>query len=635
MILHPLHHISEHIAIPEKMNNPFDYTPHPLCIQACQELQEYLSNREDWREEIGKGKMFGVLIVETPDKQIGYLAAYSGQIGGRSDWEDFVPAVYDYLQPDGYFKTHEAEISRINQAIARLSQDERMNAALKQIALLQDTRKKAITDYQEKVKAAKAKRDARRQEIQHLQESKPLSEEETRAFHEEEKSMIKESQFMKAELRRLKKSLAEKTTLEQEYDDYLENINQLKRLRKQLSDNLQQWLFSQFRMLNAKGERKDLLEIFRDFAIANNHSTTIASNRIAALKSIPPAGSGECCEPKLLQYAYEHGYRPLQMAMFWWGDSPKEEIRHHLHFYPACNGKCKPILHWMLPELGEILEGRKESISEDGTVINKDSSPIYNKVEIEELETLYEDREIAVICKPAGMLSVPGKDTSIPSVYSLMRKKYPEATSPLIVHRLDMATSGIMVIAKTVFAYHRLQEQFANHQVRKKYVAIVGCASNSVLMPLEASSNSTETALDKPSRRNVIQLPLMPDYLDRPRQIVSHEHGKEAITQWEIIKELEAAELSEDIRANASALPHGCETPQEMHYYRLALYPKTGRTHQLRVHCAHQEGLNAPILGDSLYGNTPASRLYLHAEEITFTHPLTGKEVHIERKADF
>ena len=651
MILHPLHNIDEHIAIPEKMNNPFDYTPHPLCIQACKELQEYLSNREDWREEIGKGKMFGVLIVETLDKQTGYLAAYSGQIGGRSDWEDFVPAVYDYLQHDGYFKTHEAEITNINQAITRLEQDERMNAALKQIALLQDTRKKAITDYQEKVKAAKAKRDARRQEIQHLQESKLLSEEETRAFHEEEKSMIKESQFMKAELRRLKKSLAEKTTLEQEYDDYLENINQLKRLRKQLSDNLQQWLFSQFRMLNAKGERKDLLEIFRDFALQDSRFTpqdkasVLGSpiyNRIAALKSIPPAGSGECCEPKLLQYSYEHGYRPLQMAMFWWGDSPKEEIRHHLHFYPACNGKCKPILHWMLPEVRE--ERSECSYIKKNNILASDSdTPIYNKVKFtngkmekeQVIELLYEDDQIAVVCKPAGMLSVPGKDTSIPSVYSLMRKKYPNTPSPLIVHRLDMATSGIMVIAKTEFAYHRLQEQFASHQVQKKYVAIVGCSSNSILMASEGSSNGTETALDKPSRRNVIQLPLMPDYLDRPRQIVSHEHGKEAITQWEIIKELEAAELPEDIKTNASALPHGCETPQEMHYYRLALYPKTGRTHQLRVHCAHQEGLSAPILGDSLYGNIPASRLYLHAEEITFIHPLTGKEIHIKRKADF
>ncbi len=593
MTLHPLS-LSEDITLPESMNNPFDYTPHPLCIQACKELQDHLQQREDWQEEIGKGKMFGVLIVEAPDKQIGYLAAYSGQIGGKSDWEDFVPAVYDYLQPDGYFKTHEAEITNINQAIIRLENDTHMNAAKEQIAQLQDSRKEAIANYQEKVKAAKAKRDARRQEIQHLQESKTLSEEEARAFQEEEQAMIKESQFMKAELRRLKKSLSENTALEDEYEDYMANLTQLKQIRRELSDALQQWLFSQFRMLNPSGERKDLLEIFGNM--------------------VPPAGSGECCEPKLLQYAYEHGMKPLQMAMFWWGESPKEEIRHHLHYYPACNGKCKPILRWMLPEVNEMLDGSKEN------------PLIYNKVGniATEIETLFEDHEIAIICKPAGMLSVPGKDLSLPSVYSLMRKKYQEATGPLIVHRLDMATSGLMVIAKTEFAYHRLQEQFANHEVQKRYIALIGCsASNAILKALEKDSNNLSTSSESPIKRR-ISLPLMPDYLDRPRQIVNHEHGKEAITEWEVLAELKPSEL-----------PQGIETNKGMRYFRLALYPKTGRTHQLRVHCAHQEGLNAPILGDPLYGNVKADRLYLHAESIKFIHPLTGKEVHITRTADF
>jgi len=302
------------------------------------------------------------------------------------------------------------------------------------------------------------------------------------------------------------------------------------------------------------------------------------------------------------------------MAMFWWGESPKEEIRHHLHFYPACNGKCKPILRWMLPKVNEMLDSGKEM------------SPIYNKVGniTTEIETLYEDREIVVVYKPAGMLSVPGKATSMSSVYSLMCKRYPEATGPLIVHRLDMATSGLMVIAKTEFAHHHLQEQFTNHQVQKKYIAIVGCSSNSILTALERYSNNISTEVGKHSKRNVIQLPLMPDYLDRPRQIVSHEHGKEAMTEWEVISEVQPSEL-----------PHGVEAVKGMRYFRLALYPKTGRTHQLRVHCAHQEGLNAPILGDPLYGNIKATRLYLHAESIRFTHPLTDKEVYITRKADF
>ena len=610
MIFHPLYHtrIEE---LPQKINDPLDYIPHPLCIEACKELQTYLAERKDWQEEIGRGKMFGVLIVENlpqniakGNPQIGYLAAYSGQIAGRSDWDDFVPAVFDYLQPDGYFKTHEAEITRINQSIKQLENDERMKEAKKLIASLTEERKKTITAYQEKIKEAKAKRDTRREEARIDPEHKALT-------AEEEQAMTKESQYMKAELRRLKKSLAEKTTLETEYADYQNNLQRLKLLRKTLSDALQQWLFSQFRMLNYQGENKDLLEIFRDAVFQDTPQASIISKR-ADFKMVPPAGSGECCEPKLLQYAYEYGYKPLQMAMFWWGESPKEEIRHHLQFYPACNGKCKPILHWMLPE--EIFTTGKTGISPNNNASPQKAS-LYNRV-----ETLFEDQELAVIYKPEGLLSVPGKDSQQPSVYTLMRKKYPAATGPIIVHRLDMATSGLMIIAKTEFAYHRLQKEFLCHRVQKKYIAIIGCkdkeACDRLIASFELKGESKEAAESKgeyrnESRRETLTLPLMPDYLDRPRQIVHHEQGKEAITEYEIVERIDDTHL------------------------RLALYPKTGRTHQLRVHCAHQEGLNAPILGDPLYGNEKASRLHLHAEEITFEHPLTGKEMTIKRKADF
>lgn len=597
------------------MNNPLDYEPHPLCIQACREVQEMLARREDWQEEIARGKMFGVLIVEkvktdadnpergyqTADDEApkwGYLAAYSGQIGGRSDWEDFVPAVFDYLQPDGYFKTHEAEISHINQSISRLEKDERMKEARTLIRQLQEERKRTIAAYQEKMKEAKAKRDSRR-EAGNLSES-------------EEAEMIRESQFMKAELRRLKKSLSEKTALETEFEDYQENILRLKQLRKQLSDALQQWLFSQFRMLNQEGESKDLLEIFRDEALKEYPQAAIATSRIAALKMVPPAGSGECCEPKLLQYAYQHGYKPLQMAMFWWGESPKEEIRHHLQFYPACNGKCKPILHWMLPP--SVFES--PASAENGFGGQKEPFPKPTEMLYEQVETLYEDCELTVIHKPAGLLSVPGKDAAQPSVYALMRRKYPEATGPLIVHRLDMATSGLMIIAKTEFAYHRLQKDFLNHRVQKKYIAIIsekeisGKEFSGKKIP-EKEIPEKEIPEKEIPEKGTISLPLLPDYLNRPRQIVDHEQGKEAITEYEILERIDGSHL------------------------RIALYPKTGRTHQLRVHCAHQEGLNAPILGDPLYGNEKAARLHLHAEEITFEHPLTGKKITIKRKADF
>ena len=529
---------------PKRMNNPFDYEPHPLCIKACRELQAYLAKREDWQEEISRGKMFGVLIVERNEPgqdtpQLGYLAAYSGQIGGRSDWEDFVPAVFDYLQPNGIFKIREAIISNMNLAIKEMEVCEKKVQQL--IQPLEGLRKSEIDKLQKNLQEAKAKRDAIRQR--------------GNLTSEEEAELIRESQHMKAEFRRKKRKIEEKTETELIYEKMKEEIRKVKLSRKQRSDNLQRWLFSQFNMLNDKGECKNLIDIFQDTAAKT-----------------PPAGSGECCEPKLLQYAYSLGYKPLQMAMFWWGESPKEEIRHHLHFYPACNGKCKPILQWMLP--ASTFESAAVDLS------------IYNKVEM-----LYEDREIAVIHKPEGLLSVPGKDAAQPSVYALMRSKYPEATSPLIVHRLDMSTSGVMMIAKTEFAYHRLQKAFLNHQIQKKYVAII-------------------SGKDIPEK-GIISLPLMPDYLDRPRQIVDHKQGKEAITEYEVLEPVDDSHL------------------------RIALYPKTGRTHQLRVHCAHHEGLNAPILGDPLYGNEKAARLHLHAEEITFEHPLTGKKTTITRKADF
>ena len=577
-------HISTGIDIPERMNNPLDYEPHPLCIAACKELQAYLAERKDWREEIDKGKMFGVLIVKKNDKEIGYLAAYSGQIGGRSDWKGFVPAVFDYLQPDGYFKTHEAKITELNQRIAHLINNPEIKETERILNKLHKVQEHKLNLHKMQITEAKAKRDARRQEASLHPDTKGLT-------SEEEQAMIKESQFLKAELRRFKKLISQKTPLEEMYDNYQKGLQEIKQLRKSDSDELQKWLFSQFKMLNDKGESKDLLEIFKEFN-----------------QMVPPAGSGECCEPKLLQYAFEHGLKPIQMAMFWWGESPKEEIRHHLHFYPACNGKCKPILHWMLP--ADVFE----QASADAY--------IYNKVEI-----LYEDQELAVIHKPEGMLSVPGKDAQQPSIYSWARKQFPEATGPLIVHRLDMATSGLMIIAKTEFAYHRLQEQFTSHQVQKRYVAIVCCKDKDMAQRIKDAAK-------------MISLPLMPDYLDRPRQIVNHEQGKEAITEYEVLGSEERRVKSEEFN---SAANHEVQSSNlkvqssnlKVQSIRLALYPKTGRTHQLRVHCAHREGLDAPILGDPLYGNVKADRLYLHAEAITFKHPLTGKEIHIERKADF
>ena len=560
-IFHPLH---TDLPVPEGFNNPFDYTPHPLCLRAVEEVRAVLEGRRgglpaEALREIRRGKMFGVLVVTAGERTassarggqasgspaLGYLCAYSGQIMGRADWPGFVPAVFDYLRPDGYFKTHEAEIERVNQAIARMEQDGRVREAMRMAETLRQAREGMIASHKERMRAAKELRDKER-------ERGGLS-------PEREAALIKESQYQKAELRRLKKSLAQPTDLERMLSAWQEDLALLRRSRRQLSDQLQRWLFSHFLMRGYQGEERDLLDIFADTAM-----------------KVPPAGSGECCEPKLLQYAYLHGMRPVRMAMFWWGDSPREEIRHHLHFYPACQGKCKPILRWMLPPdtwRSQAVEAR------------------------EELEVCYSDGQIAIVNKPAGLLSVPGTSTRR-SVYTLLRQRFPWADGPMMVHRLDMDTSGVMVAALTEEAYRALQSSFARREVGKRYVALV-CPKDGA-SPLSRQDRGT------------ISLPLSPDYLDRPRQRVDFTHGKAAVTDYEVLE-----------RDRGGAV------------IRLALYPHTGRTHQLRMHCAHPLGLNAPILGDPLYGHRPAGRLMLHAESVTFTHPATHEEMTWRVEAPF
>lgn len=340
-------------------------------------------------------------------------------------------------------------------------------------------------------------------------------------------------------------------------------VDALKRKRKQMSEELQLWLFRQYRMLNARGEEKDLVDIWRDYH---------RSPRIQQKFPLPPGGSGDCCAPKLLQYAYQNHLRPVCMAEFWWQTEPVvsstvDEVRHHLHYYPACQGKCKPILSHMLQGL-DVEPNPKETVVK---------AP---------LETLYEDEVLVVVNKPSGMLSVPGK-SDLPSVYSILRERYPDAEEPMMVHRLDMGTSGLLVVAKTQAAYHALQQQFYERTVDKRYVALLE------RMP----------AVPK----GIIHLPLRPDPLNRPYQVVDQLHGKRAETAYEVL----------------GTTGKGV---------RVALFPHTGRTHQLRVHCAHPDGLDAPIVGDELYGTT-ADRLYLHAASLTFTHPVSGQRLQFQTEA--
>ena len=333
---------------------------------------------------------------------------------------------------------------------------------------------------------------------------------------------------------------------------------------KKMSQDLQLWLFHQYRMLNARGEEKDLVDIWQDYH---------CSPRIRKKYPLPPGGTGDCCAPKLLQYAFQHGLKPLCMAEFWWGPSPKSEIRHHGQFYPSCRGKCKPILTWMLQGL------------------DVDPNPEETGFAHLEPKVVYEDNAIAVIDKPEGLLSIPGRIEDY-SVATWAQQRWPGAQP---IHRLDMWTSGILLVAKTNEVYHALQKQFTDHTVKKKYLAVVEGVPK--------------------QEHGIIDLPLLSDPLNRPRQIVDFERGKRAITEYRVLRTFEGDSKSFTLHSSLFTL--------------LALWPHTGRTHQLRMHCAHPDGLGCPIKGDELYG-TKSDRLYLQAQAISFVHPVTNKRMHFE-----
>ena len=603
-----LHTLNVSIPSPRQFTYPFCYEVDPLAEAASLELQRYIADADLMSTEKGCGKMFGVLVVEYEDEsgalQRGFLAAYSGLLGGRNDWPYFVPPVFDAQQPDGHFKRTEREISAINREIAAIEHDPEYLQSVEQHEQTKKRLQAEVDAFKAEVDAAKVRRDARRKSGESLSE-------------EEQAEMIRESQFMKAELRRRRKAMEQaNSTLHIPHSTFLKS---LQRKRKQMSDELQRWLFAAYRMLNAKGEERDLIDIFREYTHA-----------------MPPAGAGDCCAPKLLQYAYLHHLRPVCMAEFWWGESPASEIRHHLHYYPACRSKCLPILTHMLKGLDVA------------------PNPLAQKRHSAEPRVLYADEYIMVVDKPAGMLSVPGKAESVRSEFSdsanisveeyfanlqlptnsqftteqftigeadnsklkIQNSKFLKAA-----HRLDMDTSGLLVLARTEQAYVELQRQFASRETVKRYEAVLSG------VPTQNSKLKTQNSSTQPSGcLEAISLPLIADINDRPRQRVDMEHGKPALTLYNIV-EVRAVDANTAVAYTTKKVDKGRTL--------IHLYPKTGRTHQLRVHCAHPLGLACPILGDPLYGTERADRMYLHAAELTFRHPITGEPMHFLSPSGF
>jgi len=533
------------IPLPEKFTFPFYYEPHPLSIIAAQELQNYLKSQTNFDHNFGLdktqeglviGKMFGVLVVQNQQNELGYLWAFSGKLAESNNHPLFVPTVYDMLDHDGFFKKEEININQLNRDIEILENSVEYLTSMDDLQKITQQAEKEIFEQKIKIKEGKKNRAD-------IRKNKPAdfdTEALNKASQEEGILLKKMTQYWQYKI-----DDAVKTT-----EPFTTKINQLKEERKQKSAALQQQLFEEYAFFNQYKELKSLGKIF---------------------DGNPPAGAGECAAPKLLHYAFEHHLKPIAMAEFWWGQSPKSEVRKHGHFYPACTGKCEPILAHMLQD------------------IVMDNNPFHvNPAEGKELEIVYEDDYLALVNKPAEFLSVPGKQVK-DSVYTRMKTRYPEATGPLVVHRLDMSTSGLLLIAKTAEIHKKLQSQFIKRQIQKRYVALL------------------DGVLSKDN--GIIDLPLRVDLDNRPNQLVCYEYGKPAQTKWEVIT-----------RENDKTLVY--------------FYPITGRTHQLRVHAAHPLGLNAPIVGDDLYG-IKANRLHLHAESITFQHPISRELMTVTAAADF
>lgn len=523
-------------ALPERMNNPFDYEPHPLCLRASAEVCALLAQQPEWSEEISKGKMFGVLIVRNREGEVGYLSAFSGNLAGRNVHAGFVPPVYDMLQPGEHFRQGEAEISAINRRVEGLERSATLSALKERVAESVARARVEIDEAKRALKEKKALRDAERATTTDVARLETLT---------------RESQFQKAELARLKRWWREEIEhIGDELENYQNEIEALRAERKCRSEELQTWLFEQFEMLNARGEKRNLCEIFA-----------------STPQRVPPAGAGECAAPKLLQYAYLNGMQPLAMAEFWQGRSPRGEVRHHGAFYPSCQGKCGPILGFMLQGLD--VERRDAVATSEPTLI-------------------YEDEWMAVVVKPEGMLSVEGRSEKR-SVERWARERFADAERVMVAHRLDMATSGLLVIAKSLDVYRSLQGEFNACRVEKRYIALL--------------EGVVEGDLGR------VELPLSADYAHRPCQKVDFEKGRRAVTEYRVLERRGGRTLVE-------------------------FRPLTGRTHQLRLHAAHAEGLAAPIVGDALYGARDV-RLCLHAAYIAFVHPKTGQMVAFENLFDF
>ncbi|WP_367303419.1 RluA family pseudouridine synthase [Corallococcus exiguus] len=543
--------------LPGAFPSPFDAVgPHALARRAAESLQATL--REGFiapgitsavLQGPDGGKMFGVLVVRRPDGTLGVLRAFSAMLAGRWDVPGFVPPVFDReararVEPvaDATVKSllARAEAWSTSEELRRLREDDdarqsREATEREAMRLRHDTHRRQRHERRAAIVAMSALTETERAQALHTldQESRGDKAEKRRwdAAQEEARRQLAPARA-KAERR----------------------VRALDRLRRIVSRGFMKQFHDTYAITNARGETRLLRSLYGG--------------------AEPPSGAGDCAGAKLLAYAFAHGLQPVALAEFWWGTPPASGGRIQGAFYPACRDKCGPLLPFML----------------EGLEVSAPRVFVPPPAPTPDLSIVFEDAWLVVIDKPCGLLSVPGRDASLlDSVLTRLRARYPDATGPLLAHRLDLDTSGLLVAALDSRTHASLQRQFLHRDVAKRYVALIDG-------PVHGGSGT-------------ITLPLRVDLDDRPRQIVDPIHGKPAVTDWEVLH-----------RAAS--------------HTRVAFHPRTGRTHQLRVHAAHPQGLGAPIMGDPLYGHA-GLRLHLHAETLSFVHPATGQRVAFTRAAPF
>ncbi len=532
--------LSQPNSIPEIFPSPYREVSHSLVIQAADALKISLE-KEGIISALNKtdeGKMFGVLLVESSLHEIGFFAAFSGMLNGQWHQNGFVPPVFNVDERNEFLLEGEEILQDLSIKIIELQNDTKYQKSIQQL-------KNIHLDYKEQQRCLKKQLKKNKNNRQSIREH---------AQQTGDQPLLSELSFESQRDKRLKKELltnwqkkVSKTELALEETESM--IDDLRQQRLKLSQKLQKRVFKGYVFNNIKGEEARLSTLFEN--------------------KQPPGGAGDCAAPKLFTYAYANKLRPIAMAEFWIGAEPKAGVRHHGYYYPPCRGKCRPILSFMM----------------QGLDVEKEPSTLTDDIEP---EIVLEDEFILVLNKPSGFLSVPGKVVN-DSVISWLKMRYPTASGPLLVHRLDMSTSGLLLAAKTAEAHKKLQAQFIFRSVKKRYVALLSQRQK--------------------YKSGIIQLPLRVDLDDRPRQMVCYKYGKSATTRWELIENTD----------------NGA---------RVFFYPITGRTHQLRIHAAHKLGLQAPIIGDELYGKVD-KRLMLHAERLIFRHPASEEEVVVKVPVPF